>query len=87
MKKTKKTVVGTWRITSMEVWDADYFDMEVAAHINIRADLTGEFQFGLVQGDIDARVIAADSVTRDQAEGRIFIHMGDDSAFTAVRSG
>jgi hypothetical protein len=26
-------------------------------------------------------------VTDDQAQGRIFIHLGDDSAFTAVRSG
>lgn len=109
MKKAEKTVVGTWRITSMEVWDADYFDMEAPAHITIRADLTGEFQFGLVQGDIDARVAVIDGVARaefswsgfdendpmsgrgwmmvtaDQANGRIFIHLGDDSGFTAVR--
>lgn len=111
MKKVEKTVVGTWRITSMEVWNVDYFDMEAPAQITIRADLTGEFQFGLVQGDIDARVSIVDGVahlefswsgfdesdpmsgrgwmvvTGDQAEGRIFIHLGDDSAFTAVRSG
>ena len=43
MKKAKKAVVGNWRITGMEVWDADYFDMEVPAHITIRDDLTGEF--------------------------------------------
>ena len=109
MKKAKKAAVGNWRITGMEVWDADYFDMEVPAHITIRDDLTGEFQFGLVQGDLDARVSVTDSVTRlefswsgfdendpmsgrgwlevtsDQARGRIFIHLGDDSAFTAVR--
>lgn len=104
-----KKVLGTWRITSMEAWDADYFDMEAPAHITLRADLTGEFQFGLVQGDLDARVSAADGVARvefswsgfdendpisgrgwmdvtaNQAEGRIFIHLGDDSGFTAVR--
>ena len=109
MKKTEKLVVGTWRITGMEVWGADYFDMEAPAHITIRDDLTGEFQFGLVQGDIDVRVAdiggvarvefswsGADEndpmsgrgwmdVTGDQAQGRIFIHLGDDSAFTAVR--
>ncbi len=109
MKKSEKIVVGDWRITAMEVWDAAYFDMEVPAHITIRSDLTGEFQFGLVQGDIDARVSVADGlarvefswsgvdendpmsgrgwmrVTGDQAEGRLFIHLGDDSAFTAVR--
>jgi hypothetical protein len=109
MKKAEKVVVGAWRITGMEVWDADYFDMEVPAHITIRDDLTGQFQFGLVQGDIDARVSAADGMVRvefswsgvdennlvsgrgwmqingDQAEGRFFIHLGEDSAFTAVR--
>ena len=94
----------------MEVWDADYFDMEAPAHITIRSHLTGELQFGLVQGDLDARVSSVDGVARvefswsgvdendpvsgrgwldvtdDQAQGRIFIHLSDDSAFTAVRA-
>lgn len=48
MKKAEQAVLGTWRITSMEVWNADYFDMEVAAHVTIRNDLTGEFRFSLV---------------------------------------
>lgn len=111
MKKPEKVVLGIWRITGMEVWDADYFDMEAPAHITLRDDLTGALQFGLVQGDIDARVSVADGVARvafswsgvdendpvsgrgwldvtgDQAQGRIFIHLGDDSAFTAVRAG
>ena len=111
MKKVEKRVFGTWRITSMEVWDADYFDMEAPAHITIRNDLTGQFQFGLVHGDIDVRSSEADGVARiefswsgadendpvsgrgwmmvtgDQAEGRFFIHLGDDSAFTALRAG
>ena len=56
MNKSEKAVLGAWRITGMEVWDADYFDSEVPAHITLRDDLTGAFQFGLVQGDIDARV-------------------------------
>lgn len=111
MKKTEKLAVGNWRITGMKVWDADYFDMEAPAHLTIRKDLTGEFHFGLVLGDIDARVSDVDGVARvefswsgadendpisgrgwmdttgDQARGRIFIHLGDDSAFTAVRAG
>jgi hypothetical protein len=110
VKKSEKVVMGTWRITGMEVWDADYFDREAPAHITIRDDLTGAFQFGLVQGDIDARVAVGDGIARvefswtgadendpisgrgwldvtgDHAQGRIFIHMGDDSAFTAVRA-
>jgi len=64
MKKAEQAVLGTWRITCMEVWDADYFDMEVAAHVTIRNDLTGEFRFGLVQGDIDARVADIGGVAR-----------------------
>jgi hypothetical protein len=48
MKKAEKVVLGDWRITGTEVWDADYLDMEVPAHITLRADLTGQFQFGLV---------------------------------------
>lgn len=111
MKKMERLVVGMWRITGMEVWDADYCDMEVAAHVTIRNDLTGEFQFGLVQGEIDARIGDVDGVARvefswsgadendpisgrgqmdvtgDLAQGRICIHLGDDSAFTAVRAG
>ena len=110
MKKAEKAVLGTWRITGMEVWDADYFDMEAPAHITIRSHLTGELQLGLVQGDLDARVSSVDGVARvefswsgvdendpvsgrgwldvtdDQAQGRIFIHLSDDSAFTAVRA-
>jgi hypothetical protein len=110
MSKYEKSVVGTWRITSMEVWDADYFDMEVPAHITIRNDLTGAFQFGLVRGYIDTRVGEIDGgarvefswsgedddnpvcgrgwmdVTGDNTQGRIFIHSGDDSAFTATRA-
>ena len=38
--------------------------MEAPAHITLRDDLAGAFQFGLVQGDIDARVRFADGVTR-----------------------
>jgi hypothetical protein len=111
MKKAGKVVAGTWRITDMEVWDAEYLDMEVPAHITIRSDLTGEFQFGLLQGGMDVRVSTLDGVARvefswsgfdendpvsgrgcmmvrgDQAEGRFFIHLGDDSAFKAVRAG
>lgn len=26
---------GKWRITEMEMWDRDYFDMEVEAYIKI----------------------------------------------------
>lgn len=41
----------------METWDEDYFNMEVQAYIRIEQDNLGCFQFGLVQGDIDGRVV------------------------------
>ncbi len=109
MKKAANIFIGHWRITEMESWDADYFDMEVPAHITIRKDLTGEFQFGLVQGELDGRVEPSGEAMRfefswsgfdendpmagrgwlqvigDQAEGRIFIHLGDDSGLKAER--
>lgn len=111
MKKMEKAVIGNWRITGMEVWDADYFDMEVPAHITIRKDLTGEFQFGLVQAQLDGKIESTNDSSRlafswsgfdendpvngrgwltatgDQAEGRIFIHLGDESGFKAERAG
>lgn len=102
--------VGNWRITEMEAWDADYFDMEVPAYLTIRKDLTGEFQFGMVQAQLDGKLESVDASSRlafswsgfdendpvngrgwfnatgDQAEGRIFIHLGDESGFKAERA-
>lgn len=109
MKQAEQAFIGHWRITEMEAWDADYFDMEVPAHITLRKDLTGEFQFGMVQGELDGRMESHDGAIRfefswsgfdendpmsgrgwlvingDQAEGRIFIHLGDDSTLKAER--
>ncbi len=94
----------------MDSWDADYFDMEITAYITIYKDLTGEFQFGLVQAQIDGKIVSAESPSRvaftwsgfdkndpihgrgwltatgNQAEGRIFIHLGDESGFKAKRA-
>lgn len=111
MKNIEKAVIGHWRITEMEAWDADYFDMEVPAYLTIRKDLTGEFQFGLVQAQLDGKIESANASSRlafswsgfdendpvngrgwltangDHAEGRIFIHLGDESGFKAERAG
>lgn len=64
MKKTTQVFVGCWRIVEMQGWDADYFDMEVPAHITIAKDLTGEFQFGMVQGQLDGRMESVDGSPR-----------------------
>ena len=44
--------IGTWHIYAMELWDADYFDMEVPAYVEVRPDNLGDFQFGLVSGGL-----------------------------------
>ena len=44
--------IGTWHIYEMELWDAGYFNMEVQAYVEIRADNLGSFQFGLVSGGL-----------------------------------
>lgn len=101
---------GTWRITSMELWDQAYMDLEGPAHITFDADRLGSFQFGAVRGWIDYRVSTEDGRVRvefswegvsegdplcgrgwavqvnDAIEGLLFIHNGDESRFTAIRS-
>ena len=47
---------GKWRITEMEMWDRDYFDMEVEAYIEISPNGSGKFQFGLVCGQIRGKM-------------------------------
>ncbi|MEM7715910.1 MAG: hypothetical protein AAF349_20435 [Cyanobacteria bacterium P01_A01_bin.68] len=44
---------GKWHIYDMEMWDEDYFNMEVQAYIKIEPDNQGDFQFGLVSGYLD----------------------------------
>jgi hypothetical protein len=51
-KKKTASVVGTWHIDEMELWDEDYFNMEVQAYITINQGGAGDFQFGLVAGGL-----------------------------------
>jgi hypothetical protein len=101
---------GTWFITEMEMWDADYFNMEVQAYLQIDSNGIGDFQFGLVSAGLDGEVVKFGSTERfeftwegvdemdpvsgsgwmkmskpDQVEGRLKIHLGDGSTFSAVR--
>jgi hypothetical protein len=56
---------GTWHIYEMEEWDEDYFNTVVQAYIEIEPDNSGNFQFGLVCGEIDGRNV-------DYADGKRF---------------
>ena len=50
-----KKAIGRWRITTMEMWDNDFMDAEMPAHISIHKNVQGDFQCGYVQGEIDGR--------------------------------
>ncbi|MDI6722921.1 MAG: hypothetical protein QMD97_05150, partial [Candidatus Aenigmarchaeota archaeon] len=62
MKKTD--ITGLWHIYEMEMWDKDYFNMEVQAFIKIDKGMSGNFQFGLVSGGIDGRVVKSQNGDR-----------------------
>lgn len=102
---------GTWHIEAMDMWDEDYFNMEVQAYITINKNNGGEFQFGLVTGMIDGAInqTASGEILEftwdgsdecDEAsgsgwlklkdkttlEGKIKLHHGDSSLFSANRA-
>lgn len=104
------TFEGKWRITTMDLWDQETLDMVVPAYLQFSADGLGEFQFIVVQGNLDCKYgeragrpmveftwEGADdghsqcgrgwAVIEEEGNlaGRFFFHLGDDSAFTAVR--
>ena len=56
-KKDNTDFVGIWHIYEMEMWDEDYFNMEVQAYIEIKSNNRGDFQFGLVSGEIGGKVV------------------------------
>ncbi len=56
--RKRNSFIGTWRIVWMEGWDQDYVDMEIPGHISFGKNNIGNFQFGLVQGQMDYRVNA-----------------------------
>ncbi len=73
---------GTWHIYEMEMWDEDYFNMEVQAYISIGSNNQGNFQFGLVSGEIDGEV-----VNRRGKERFEFTWEGNDECDPASGSG
>ena len=46
-------LLGKWRITGMELWDAAFIDLLGPGSIRFDADGRGEFAFGAVQGRLD----------------------------------
>lgn len=101
-------LIGPWRIVWMSVWDQDYVDMDVPGHITFGAGGSGNFQFGMVQAQLDYRISKASTsrieftwhgfdegdevagrghaeIVDGELHGHLYIHLGDDSTFRAVR--
>lgn len=57
--------IGLWHITEMEQWDEDYFNMEVQAYIQIEASNQGNFQFGLVTGNLNGKLKTSKSTGKE----------------------
>ena len=55
---------GVWHILEMDLWDEDYFNMEVQAYIRIGSNGIGDFQFGLVSGGLDGEVVKTGNLER-----------------------
>jgi hypothetical protein len=73
---------GVWHIYEMEMWDESYFNMEVQAYIEVDEKGFGEFQFGLVTGQIDYESI------KDEDNARLdFTWEGSDECDPASGSG
>jgi hypothetical protein len=102
---------GTWHILEMDLWDENYFNMEVQAFIRVESNGSGDFQFGLVSGVLDGEVVKTGNLERfeftwdgqdendpafgsgwlklsgkDKVSGSIKFHLGDRSAFSAIRA-
>jgi len=55
---------GVWHIIEMDAWDEDYCNMEVQAFIQIGSNGIGNFQFGLVSGEMDGEIIKTGDTER-----------------------
>lgn len=100
-----KSLAGCWRIVWMSEWDQDYVDLEVPGYITLAATGLGNFQFGLVTGEIDWKFQGQQihfawtgscegddmsgcgqaEIVGNELQGHLYIHLGDDFAFRAVR--
>jgi hypothetical protein len=73
---------GVWHILEMDLWDEDYFNMEVQAFIRVGSNGIGDFQFGLVSGGLDGEVVKTGNLERFE-----FTWEGQDENDPAFGSG
>jgi len=81
--------IGRWRITSMELWDAEAIDLVEPGFIKFSRDRTGQFGFIVVRGWMDWRESVRDGRTcveftwagsdeGDEVSGRGWAMLADD---------
>ncbi len=75
-------LTGLWHISEMELWDEDYFNMEVQAYVEVDERGCGKFQFGLVCGSMDGDLIPGGETERIE-----FTWVGSDECDEAFGSG
>ncbi len=54
-KAARDSLVGSWRVVEMEVWQREDIDEQGPARIQFNRDGTGELRFLVVQGGMDCR--------------------------------
>jgi hypothetical protein len=59
MTAPEHPMIGKWRITEMELWDAEFIDLLGPGYIQFDLDGSGEFVFGAVQGSLDCHYAQA----------------------------
>lgn len=63
MRTVKNAIIGSWRISEMELWDQEDIDMMAPGYFRFDADGMGEFGFIAVQGGLDCRYETRDGKT------------------------
>jgi len=59
----KNAIMGSWRITEMELWDQEAIDMMAPGYFRFDASGMGELGFIAVQGGLDCRYGTRDGKT------------------------
>lgn len=68
-------LLGSWKITQMDVWDQEYVDLVVPGFFEFESEdehLLGQFQFGTVVGGLDCRIrdVGGERILEWSWEGR-----------------
>src|SRR3989338_640193 len=82
MRVDRKRFSGKWNITKMSEWDEEYCNMEVQAFIALDQRGNGEFQFGLVSGEVKG-----DFIKREGEDVFDFTWEGSDECNAASGDG